>query len=249
MTTWEVTGQIADWADDAGRLTLNLNDPSHGVRVQLPHVDTEPQLRLFIASLCQDASSTPPVEERVCLSGSSVRATFPSSRTDPIEHHFTWTAILPEAGRVGVDTIVSARTEVLEVPGRQDVGSHVGKVAEVLLPKSLDSDPDLTWAAVPRNETELSLDPAFPCALFRLADQEISYLEMLFPADHHSSRIVAQTDSEDLRLDHRLFFCSLEKGVILRARLRGVVLPRENDEHAAAACLKEFFSADPPLGR
>jgi hypothetical protein len=40
----------------------------------------------------------------------------------------------------------------------------------------------------------------------------------------------------------------LEKGVMLRARVRGVFLPRRQDESLAAECHAAFAAAEPPLG-
>jgi hypothetical protein len=39
----------------------------------------------------------------------------------------------------------------------------------------------------------------------------------------------------------------LEKGVILRARRRGVFVPRANDNEAAARCYEAFAKSPPPL--
>jgi hypothetical protein len=50
-----------------------------------------------------------------------------------------------------------------------------------------------------------------------------------------------------LRLRHRLLWQPLEKGVILRARVRGIFLPRQDDMRIAAACYRQFVVADPPL--
>ena len=51
-----------------------------------------------------------------------------------------------------------------------------------------------------------------------------------------------------LRIAHRLFRTNLEKGVILRARVRSVFLARRGDTAAAAQCYAAFATADPPLG-
>jgi hypothetical protein len=50
------------------------------------------------------------------------------------------------------------------------------------------------------------------------------------------------------RVAHRLFCTNLEKGVILRARVRGVFFARQGDVAAAAECYAAFAAADPPLG-
>jgi hypothetical protein len=49
------------------------------------------------------------------------------------------------------------------------------------------------------------------------------------------------------QLRHELFSERLEKGVILRARVRGVVLERADDVRHAAAMFNEFLHAELPL--
>jgi hypothetical protein len=44
-----------------------------------------------------------------------------------------------------------------------------------------------------------------------------------------------------------LFSQQLEKGVILRARVRGTWLPADRDESLAAASYRNFAALDPPL--
>jgi len=92
------------------------------------------------------------------------------------------------------------------------------------------------------------------CYLFRLSDGDgaegpISYAQMVHPADSSGdppSRLPGESSRTFLR--HRLFAEPLEKGVIRRARLRGVFLPRQNDQQRTAAYFQDFVSAEPPLG-
>ena len=48
-------------------------------------------------------------------------------------------------------------------------------------------------------------------------------------------------------LRSNLFLERLEKGVIRRARLRGLFLNRHNDLQTAVACYHEFANSVPPL--
>jgi hypothetical protein len=82
--------------------------------------------------------------------------------------------------------------------------------------------------------------------LVRPADHEVSYVEMLHPADDPAGSSAIQA-SADGGIRHRLFASFLEKGVILRARLRGVLLPRQRDAELAAEAYRLFLAAPPPL--
>jgi hypothetical protein len=48
-------------------------------------------------------------------------------------------------------------------------------------------------------------------------------------------------------LRHRLFLDELEKGVILRGRVRGLLLERERDRSATAEAYTQFAGSPPPL--
>ena len=73
----------------------------------------------------------------------------------------------------------------------------------------------------------------------------------VFPDSRHLGRrgqlLGRPEDVGTLRVSHQLFSERLEKGVILRARLRGVFLPRQRDTRVAAACYTAFAAAEPPL--
>jgi hypothetical protein len=82
-----------------------------------------------------------------------------------------------------------------------------------------------------------------PIVLYRPARQRWSYAEMCRP--HDCLRIIVRQTKQHTHVGFGLFGLDLEKGVILRGRLRGVFLPRSND---TARCLNEFarFAAEPP---
>jgi hypothetical protein len=88
------------------------------------------------------------------------------------------------------------------------------------------------------------------CLLFDPPAIAWSYAEMIHPADFQADQIGMHAPVEGrLRatLEHRLFPGSLEKGVILRARLRGMFVPQSGAEHAAAVDYLQFLRAPLPL--
>ncbi|MGH7073119.1 MAG: hypothetical protein ACREFD_02835 [Stellaceae bacterium] len=100
-------------------------------------------------------------------------------------------------------------------------------------------------------QTRLNLggDDAFAVSggdiLGRFRVPAVSYAEIRHPDD----AIAASIESVGNRVlcTTRLFGGFLEKGVILRSRLRGLFLPRARDEQMARAALAEFAAAPPPL--
>lgn len=96
-----------------------------------------------------------------------------------------------------------------------------------------------------------SFDPSnsVGCFLFRIAGDKYSYAEMVYPLDFHRSEIavVERGGQKMVESTHHLFLAHLEKGVILRARVLGLLLPREQDMQAVAAHYAAFAASDPPL--
>jgi hypothetical protein len=93
--------------------------------------------------------------------------------------------------------------------------------------------------------------PGNGCVLFRSVVDATSYVEMIHPADEAGGMLSVggmsgEPDHTTCTL-HTLFASPLEKGVILRARLRGVFLPRERDTELAAEAYRQFLAAPPPL--
>jgi hypothetical protein len=87
------------------------------------------------------------------------------------------------------------------------------------------------------------------CYLFRLPGRQYSYAEMVHPADSRHSNWEGWLHGADYRLQlrHELFAERLEKGVILRARVLGVLLDREDDKAAAARHWNAFLHEALPL--
>jgi hypothetical protein len=72
---------------------------------------------------------------------------------------------------------------------------------------------------------------------------------MVHPADFTRIDLVAgEREPGVFRLAYDLFSGRLEKGVILRARLRCVLLPRDGDLSLTAAHYGSWIAAEPPLG-
>ncbi len=102
----------------------------------------------------------------------------------------------------------------------------------------------------PSNEADPDSTPGAPqCYLFRLPGRQYSYAEMIQPADAQSSSWDGWLHGTEFRLQlrHELFANRLEKGVILRARMLGVLVDRRDDKATVARHWLSFLSEDLPL--
>jgi hypothetical protein len=102
----------------------------------------------------------------------------------------------------------------------------------------------------PSSEADPDSEPTAPhCYLFRLPGRQYSYAEMIHPADTQFSSWDGWLHGTDFRLQlrHELFADRLEKGVILRARVLGVLVDRREDKAAVARHWAAFLTEDLPL--
>jgi hypothetical protein len=72
------------------------------------------------------------------------------------------------------------------------------------------------------------------------------YLEMVHPDD--AARRVVETGAAGFRVRYGLFGYDLERGVVLRGRLRGIWLPERPDVAEVARRLEAFLAEPLPLG-
>jgi hypothetical protein len=137
-----------------------------------------------------------------------------------------WVARVPGV-LAGADLEVSVQTSRLDGCPRLTLHSRVAAG-------------EVTWLARDGLATGCLVRPPDP--------QMPSYLELLHPADFQSLQIEISRGQPGLALlTQTLFGNDLEKGVILRGRLRGAWLPRERDVELAAAIQREFVAEAPSL--
>jgi hypothetical protein len=174
----------------------------------------------------------------------------PKAAGTPLRVDAVWRAMEPAASDkflAAVELLVSVRTDSRE--SRPAVVVQSALAASKIFRLTSVDPPSSTQLDVP-SPGRLILRPSDGpgCVLWQWYMSDLSYAEMIHPADFHEDEIVWKPRAGGMiRLRHRLFPESLEKGVILRARVRGVFLPREDDLQIAAACYAAFAAAEPPL--
>jgi hypothetical protein len=246
MTSWKLAGNSAQWADGSAVLSFDQTAPGNGLSVFTPPVLTEPALQLFGTWLHDDDRSGPgPAATRVCAA--SIHATFAEKHHLHVETQVRWRVNRADVGYTSIDVVVSVGTQALSAFAAFGLGSLV-KSSDILVPKNSALDRSQDWIHVD-SVGDVATTQGTPCTLFRLPGTGLSYVEMLHPSDLGSHEVSRDPDTGRAVIRHQLFSCPLEKGVILRARLRGALLPRDSDQAAAAAMFAQFATSDPPLGR
>jgi hypothetical protein len=155
----------------------------------------------------------------------------------PFRVQIYWRAASGPAGSPAIDLQVSVQTSLLDSRPALTTVTSLGDAQRLRLVEVSAGG---------------NLHPSHGYDIFRPADGGASYVEMIHPADNgNGSQFVASDASRqtptNASISHHLFASFLEKGVILRARLRGVFLPRQGDSKLAAEAYRQFLAEPPPL--
>ncbi len=104
-----------------------------------------------------------------------------------------------------------------------------------------------TRFSVTEPEKEVHIDQSVTpgIVIYRPMGQQLSYVEFCHP--HDGIGLEVKHDKADYTVRYRLFGLDLEKGVILRGRLRGLLVPRAVDVAAAHAAYERFIVEAPNL--
>lgn len=160
-----------------------------------------------------------------------------------------WTSGVP--GATVVELVASVQTALLDSYPRLFTTSRLA-AAEVL--RLMDPARQRFAVCTPAGTGSLALRPheGCGCLLLRSGGDAGSYAEMVHPVDFGHSEVARETRAGSptgpwCSLRHQLFAASLEKGVILRARVLAAWVDRSGDEEAVATLYREFAASEPPL--
>ena len=171
-------------------------------------------------------------------------------REDPSHQlQLQWRCIPPEPGLFmgGLELILSFETpSQINLP-KWTTMTQVSQ-RDILLAVN---DSEQPWISLNENpevhESTLSaLGNGTRMILCRFPEQQVSYVEMTHPAEP-SLAILPSTEQATTLWGSRTPDRPLEKGVILRRRVRGMFLPLEKDTVLAGTAYAQFQALAPPL--
>lgn len=152
-----------------------------------------------------------------------------------------------DLGAAGFELIVSVRTELLDADPQLAVGSELS--CKELFRAVVSDAAVFQPVPVPSSACNPSVCRAGP-GLFvrRLTGDTVSYVEMVHPNDFSSAEFaLGEGAAGCVRSRFRLFQDRLEKGVLRRARVQGLLCPRQGDEAVARACYLRLLASESPL--
>jgi hypothetical protein len=226
---------------------IDLQSPELGLTMLTIAGDERPGDRLLGVDFHSGAPATRPVLIEHFVRGGDLVATYAQTPAKPVRVQIYWRASLPETGLQlpTIDLQVSVQTSLLNSnPELTAVSTIAGGDIQRLANQPGGQFERLLTA--PGRTLEFTPDHGPGCLVFRQRATTTSYAEMIHTADFYRDTLAAVNES-NMQLTHQLFVSSLEKGVILRARIRGVFLPASDDKRLAAEVYAALQSAPPPL--
>ena len=199
-------------------------------------------LRLALRSCWPSNSLALTETEELVIADSFVRGhdlvvTYAQMPARPVRLQVYWCAFHEERAErsaVGIDMQVSVQTSLLAAHPALTICSRVRRESPWDVAKSRDNIVLASSAA-----------PGRTAGCFRCSLSSASYVEMVHPSDVEKEELSETADG--WLLSHELFEHSLEKGVILRARARGVFVAPADESALVPAIYERFLAAPLPL--
>jgi len=152
-----------------------------------------------------------------------------------------------DLGAAGVELIVSVRTELSQADSCLFFGSELScrELMQAVAPDARG----FQSCRVPSAFAEQSVHrEGVGLFIHRLNGNAVSYVEMVHPADFSSAQFaVGGETAQCVQSRFHLFEERLERGVIRRARARGLLCPREGDEMVAREGYLRLLASEWPL--
>ena len=264
---WQLEEQKARLADAAIEASIDLAHPERGLLLGVPDKPNAKARFCVLGFALGNSSELAGTEIDAYIRQNDLIAIFERTQPEPMRAQIYWRFLEPTefaaeyASHVHVafDLIASVNTSLLDSDPASTVRSSIDPVIALL--NLAQTEPGHFQAkqlgsalarGVPAAEAISPLDSQAGCFIARFASNPLSWLEMVHPADFHGSRASLGDSSSipghhSLGLVHDLFAQRLEKGVILRARVRGALVGRENDAACATAAFRKFSASEPAL--
>jgi len=237
----------------AGLATVELLQPDRGVQFSLPSTVTPTTVTPSTAAALHilGVELEQPLDRSTLLDSyprvDDLVATYAATATRPHRVQAYWKRQfeLPAGVAAVIDLQLLTQTDLLDSDPRRTVVSRLSGCEVFKLQRSTTSPTLSPVECSQRSTTTLGRDAALACCLFRWPGSAMSYVEMVHPLDFY--QVELRMVGNELQTTHHLFVDWLEKGVILRSRLRGALVERQNDVSLALDLYQQLCDSPPPL--
>jgi len=178
--------------------------------------------------------------------GADLVATYAPANDWPFSPQIYWRINPSDAAEQynSLSLLVSVQTHLLETWPHISIESHL-RSAELLL-VSAGTDDEADPHVLGRGDHVFSPSASAGCLVHRIAGADFSYAEIMPPSDFRELRLSWSADGS-CHAAWLLFADFLEKGVIWRARLQSLLMPRKKDVELAQACCRAIDQRPLPL--
>jgi hypothetical protein len=266
VSCWWLEGNTARLQDANWTATLDLSKSWQGLSLTFSGAaaSTAPfQILGFTAGRQSSASEVPC--EAYCR-GDDLVATYDEALPNCVRAQSYWRKIAPAEFAPGherrvliaFDLILSLNTSLLDSDPESKACSQLISVQRIMNFQPTQSGAS-DWQQIelpsrhstPGNAVVFSAaNDHSGCFVADLRHSPFSYVEMVHPIDFYRSVLSLESTMETgdaVQIEHHLFPLRLEKGVILRARIRSAIVQSSHAQAAAAEAYNHFAAAEPPL--
>lgn len=225
---WRIDDAIARYDTPALKALVDLNRPFAGLQQLAPNgYPLDATAQILGVGLHEPEPWTPSLAESYGR-GRDLVATYAQTEARPFRLQAYWHVIEVGQGTLA-DTAACIELQV-------SINTSL-----------LDTAPTVVVGNLLRAEEAFDMPAYQGCVnIVRPRDAAWSYVQIVHPVDYAHPCSTSQTPA-GLQLRTTLFGRYLEKGVIMRARVRGAIVARGRDEAAATALYNDFLHAPLPL--
>ena len=228
QTFWTIRETFGTLATPLVSGEVDLLFPWHGFSPAAMKAAHVALLKVFTRAA---AGPTPETLVESYPRGTDLVATYAQTPERNVRPQVYWRYVEASAQVAGLELVLSMQTSLLDSAPATSLESTLP--AGEVIPLSIDGSP-LALAG-----DAWQTDSVAPRAvLFRPQHLGASYLEMVHPTDFAGVQIASAAELPTVRW--HVFPERLEKGVIRRARVRGLFLPREHDLQHAREQIEAF---------
>jgi hypothetical protein len=254
---WQLDATTARLIGSQISATIDLSQPARGLAVSVSDIAPKQfELQALGIEVGEEKTRS---QSRLdaYVRGPDLVATYDESPPAQLRTQSYWRIVSPaefaaddaSAVLAAFDLILSVNTSVLDNNPQSRVSSKMAAI-ETVFELVANAAGNLEFQEVDLAKSgslagRIDCTSGTGCFLARIGSSEFSFVQMVHPADFGGATL--DGNLKRLAIAHQLFQQRLEKGVILRARVRAAVLHRHNDLSTAVAAYRRFANAGPPL--
>jgi hypothetical protein len=254
---WQLDATTAQLIGSQIGATIDLSQPARGLAVSISDIAPNQFALQTLGIEIGDKKTLSHARLDAYVRGPDLVATYDESPPAQLRTQGYWRIVAPaefathDASAVvaAFDLILSVNTSLLDNNPQSRVSSKIAAIETVFelvadaAGKPAFREVDLAKSSSTAGRIDRTLGTG--CFVARIGTSEFSFVQMVHPVDFGGA--ILDVNQQPLAISHQLFQQRLEKGVILRARVRAAVLRRRDDLSTAQAAYERFANAEPPL--